>query len=199
METIKTWYRNLPDKKVYVELITAILTIPVLITVFLTNVNNLKKTNQPNNYQEKVLSANSPQVLSITPEEKINPSTSQLAQTKETVTPTKEECKKLVGPVEIIFPKENEIVIKNPLCLDISYRKEEYCPVVWSYRINGASWSDYTDKSICLYNLEAGEKQLELRVKSIVSEDETVLRRNFIYQSNIVTPSVTQPATDSAN
>ena len=43
LEKIKKWYRNLPDKKRYLEFITALLTIPVLLTVLWSNLNNLQQ------------------------------------------------------------------------------------------------------------------------------------------------------------
>jgi hypothetical protein len=95
-----------------------------------------------------------------------------------------------------VYPEEGNTVSKNPVCLDISRTGIDYCAVVWSYRLNNESWSDYTDKSICLYGLTPGTKKLELRVKSIVTGDETILTRNFtIYGS----PSPTSVSTISGS
>ena len=43
LEKTKRWYRALPDKKRYLEFITALLTIPVLLTVAISNVMNLRQ------------------------------------------------------------------------------------------------------------------------------------------------------------
>ena len=42
IDRIKSWYRALPDKKRYIEFVTALLTVPVLITVLISNFNSLK-------------------------------------------------------------------------------------------------------------------------------------------------------------
>lgn len=41
------WYKKLPEKKIYLEFLSALLTVPVLITVILLNIINLKKNAQP--------------------------------------------------------------------------------------------------------------------------------------------------------
>jgi len=41
------WYKKLPEKKIYLEFLSALLTVPVLITVILLNIINLKKNTQP--------------------------------------------------------------------------------------------------------------------------------------------------------
>lgn len=41
VQRLKNWYRALPEKKAYLEFLAAFLTIPVLITVILLNINNL--------------------------------------------------------------------------------------------------------------------------------------------------------------
>ena len=46
-EKARQWYRALPDKKRYLEFITAFLSIPVLITVLISNVSNLQNTKKP--------------------------------------------------------------------------------------------------------------------------------------------------------
>jgi len=49
-ERLKTWFRGLPGKKQHLEFFTALLTIPVLLTVLISNISNLqnqKKTTTP--------------------------------------------------------------------------------------------------------------------------------------------------------
>ncbi len=179
-EGFKKWYRGLPDKKRYLELLSAVLTIPVLLTVLLLNWNNIKgsKSEQKTETKETV------KVITVNPRD-TSPS------------PTVgEQCRKEVGPVEITAPRENEEVTSNPVCLDISYKDDNYCSVVWSYRIDSANWSDFTDKAVCVYNLSAGDHKLELRVKSVVSSDQVELVRNFTYKGKetvvTATPTPTQ-------
>lgn len=178
----KNWYKDLPEKKKYVELLTAVLTVPVLVTVIIGNLNNL---NNKNKEAQKEQTKVEKQTVYVIPTDKKETTPTLSANVKGTSV----ECKKQVGPVEITNPDEGEMVMKNPVCIDISYKTGEYCSVAWSYRINGGSWSDYTDKSVCLYNLPAGNKNLELKVKSIASDDEVVLKRNFIYQG-LPTPTL---------
>ena len=46
LEKWRKWYRALPDKKRYIEFLTASLSVPVLITVIILNVSNLKSRNK---------------------------------------------------------------------------------------------------------------------------------------------------------
>jgi len=184
---IKRWYRKLPDKKRYFEFLTAVLTIPVLLTVLLTNIGALKNN-------DKDESKNTGQVT-IVPvqirEEKTAPTVEKVVETK--------SCVKKIGPIEIVSPKQNETITKDPVCVDISYEEGDYCGVVWSYRINESDWSDYSDKSICLYGLPPGEKEFELRVKSIAGGDEKYLTRIFTYKGKTEiapTPTITPPASN---
>lgn len=182
-EKIKNWYRGLPDKKKYIELVTAILSVPVLITVILLNLGNLSK----NKDTEKFSPTPAKKEEAVTPiqiEIKTNESTPSSG-----LPVTSTDCKKEVGPIEIVSPEEGQRITSDPVCLDLSYKKGEYCAYVWSYRINGGSWSDYTDKNICLYNLSSGDKKLEVRVKSIASGDEVILKRNFIYENPNPSPT----------
>ncbi len=182
-EKIKKWYGGLPDKKKYIEFLTAVLSVPVLITVILINLGNL---NQNKNKQSSVgatttpirIEVKTPTIadrprISLSPEQNLTP----------TETPTSPNCKKEVGPVSITSPKEGETITSDPLCIEISYEIGEYCAVAWSYKINDGTWSSYTDKDICLYNMTSGKKTLKLKVKSIASSDEETLERNFIYTS----------------
>ncbi len=190
-EKFKKWYRALPDKKRYLEFFTAFLSVPVLITVILINLGNL---NQNKNKQNSGVTVTPIQIEVKTPtmgdRPKISPSYE--ITTTPSVTPTSSNCKKEVGPISITSPKENETITDNPVCIEVSYEIGEYCAVAWSYKINDGSWSSYTDKEICLYNLTNGEKILKLKVKSIASTDEETLERNFIYNNASV-------ATDSAS
>ncbi|KKR32153.1 MAG: hypothetical protein UT63_C0050G0002 [Candidatus Gottesmanbacteria bacterium GW2011_GWC2_39_8] len=205
LHKIKEEYQALPEKKKYLELVTTILSIPILLTVLITNTNNLKNSNST-----KIQAASEPiKNESVRPEKvvtiireitptvlpTINPSVPPTTipvnnfNATETL-PTKAECKKTVGPVDIISPSEGQVISKDPLSIDISYNTGEYCRVAWSWRLNGSEWSEYTDKSINIYNLTNGTKNLEVRVKSIVSSDEIVLKRTFSYiKTDQITPT----------
>lgn len=180
IERFRKWYMRLPDKKRYFEFLSALLTIPVLLTIILLNWGNLKNNKQeqkpaPTVVREKVITVIPSQDKSLSPTPTASPA-----------------CKKEVGPVEITSPKENEVVTSQPVCFTIEYNDPSYCSVVWSYRIDNSSYSDFTDKSVCLYNLSSGNHKFELRVKSVVSDDDVNLVRNFVFQGSNPTPTTSQ-------
>lgn len=187
----KHWYRSLPDKKRYLEFVTAFLSIPVLLTVLINNVSTLKHQSAP---------VNEP-----TPTQTIIyfPTVNDTQTNTQTENPTPKpqstpvgQCTPGIGPVDIAYPDDGETVTSDPVCLDITRQSNEYCAVVWSYRINNSAWSDYTDRSICMYGLTDGKKQLDLRIKSIVSGEERVIRRTFTVEGHSSpTPTSTASAT----
>ncbi len=192
-QKIITWYKKLPDKKIYLEFITALLTIPVLLTVIISNLNNIKKQTGNEANATPTPAAIAAYDTRQPPKEIIT--TTPLATATPAPTPSA-QCKKEVGPISIVYPEEGDVIANSPVCIDISRTGVDYCAVVWSYRINNESWSDYTDKSICLYGLTAGAKKFELRVKSIVTGSETILTRNFIVEGSATpTPISTSSAT----
>lgn len=178
-------YRKIPEKKPYIEFFTALLTIPVLLTVILINYNNLKgnNTNKQPTAPEKIFVY---PTQSGTEGKDVNQ-----PATQETVVVTKEACKKQLGPVSITSPQEGEIVTDSPASVDVSYDSNTYCGAVWSYRINNGKWSDYDDKSIALYSLPQGNIKLELKVKSLATSDEKTITRNFIYRGGSSEPTPT--------
>lgn len=201
--------KNIHDKKPYIEFFTAILSVPVLITVIMLNINNLKSTNKsttaspsPVQKEEKiyipVITTTQNTNKKSTPQDSVTP-TEEISQT-----PTNQACKPEIGPVSISSPDEGDALTDNPVSIIINYKTGEYCAVVWSYRLNGSSWSAYDDKSIALYNLPPGKIKIEVKIKSIVSGDEQILTRNFTYNGTTtaaaptptptLTPSPTVPA-----
>jgi hypothetical protein len=180
LKKIASSYKALPDKKRYAEFITAILSIPVLITMLLTNLNSLQAKNDKNEEpkNEKIVVSYVPQQTEKNEEEKTTP----------------EPCKKGIGNIQIVSPSENEEITSDPVTVHIA-TDDEYCAVVWSYRINDGRWSDFDDKNFSLYNLENGTTRLEVRIKSLTSKEEKTLTRRFTFSGN-ETPSPT--ATPSA-
>lgn len=182
----RTSFSKLPDKKQYIELVTATLTVPVLATAIVLNFNNLKpKDTTPtptptNTVQERI--------VYVSPQEK----------TEKTTAVVNNECKKELAPLEIASPTENEIVTDNPVMIDIDYTQGEYCAAVWSYRINDGKWSDYDDKSIALYNLPKGSVRFELRLKSIVTGQQKSYTRTFTYDGASPVLTDTPSASSSA-
>jgi hypothetical protein len=171
LQQMKNVIRNLPDNKKYIELITAILSVPVLLTVLILNVHNLSSDKTEADTKKE---GDTKQVIvTYQPE---NPKT--IAKTADS---SKSSCKEEVGPITITSPSEGETISESPVTVAIAYDKEEYCTLVWSYRINDGKWSGFDDKSIALYNLPKGEARLELRVKSIASGDEKTIKRNFTF------------------
>lgn len=176
---LKKSIKEFHTKKPHIEFFTALLTIPVLLTVIILNLNNLKGN------EEKETPKNETIVITQTaPEEK-------------EVIVTKETCEPGIGDISIANPDENENVSDNPVMIDIDYDAGDFCVVVWSYRINGGAWSSYDDRSIALYNLSNGNIKLELRVKSVVGNTQKTLTRNFVYNGTqaSVTPTFTPAPT----
>lgn len=173
-------YKSLPEKKQYIEFFTAVLSVPVLLTVILLNVNNLRaekqkdKTPQPTPVR---------QVIYVSPQNNDSDSNPALP----TQLPSA-ECNKEMPEVSIETPQENETVTDNPVSVIIRQEKGNFCAVVWSYRLNGGKWSEYDDKSLALYNLQSGNITLELKVKSIVTGEEKTSKRMFIYTPTETTP-----------
>lgn len=186
---LTSWIKRAPDRKVYIEVITALLTIPVMVTVLVTNLNNLSAAKKD---KEVVTPSATPQeiVIKEVSDSKSQPHTTQVTPDTQTTT---QPCKKDVGPVIISYPTENQTVTENPVHIIVNYSDDEYCAVVWSYRINEGQWSEYSNNSISLYDMPTGNKKLELRVQSTVSKDQQMITRQFVYS-----PSSTQQASPSA-
>lgn len=176
-------YRSLPDKKQYIEFFTALLSVPVLLTVIILNLNNLKdKKEDPKDIRESV-----PIVVTV-------PEANNLVIPQS----TSAACKKGIGPISIASPVANEAVEDNPVQISIDYDQGDYCAVVWAYSINSGRFSDYSSSSIALYNPPNGNIRFQLKVKSVVTGEEKILNRSFTYQGPAASPTTTPVASSSA-
>jgi len=188
---IQKWYVTLPDKKRYFELLTAILSIPMILTVILVNMSTINKSKESSTPTPTTAPI---QVVVENPASSsgnINPPKINITPTP-TPTPTKVECKKDIGEIEILSPQEGEIIASNDLCINIS-TNNNYCPVVWSYKLDNDNWSDYSNNNICLYNLTSGKKTLQVKIKSTVIDKTITLQRNFTYQNSTTSTPTTTP------
>lgn len=184
----KNAFQKVFDKKSQIEFFVALLSIPFFLSVILINFNTLRSLDK---------SQETPTPAIQTTDEVTDGAF--YAAPIGTVDPTEpvttnaaaEPCDESLGPVSISSPDEDEVVTENPVNVLISYDDSTYCEAAWSYRINGGSWSGYDNRSVALYNLPKGEIKFELRIRSIVSNDETTVIRNFIYngQGSSVIPS----------
>lgn len=181
MQRIKRFLSQLTGKKHHVEFFTALLSIPVLLTVIALNLNNLQASKS--NSEDKP----SQIIISLPPQNKEN--------TLVTAIPTKPVCKAGIGDVQITSPEEGDMVSDYPLDFTISYDPGEYCAVVWSYRVNGGSWSEYDDKSIALYDVPSGDVRFDLRVKSVLGGDVSIISRKITYRSPNATATPTTTPT----
>ena len=185
----KPLHTRIVKKKPYFELITAFLSIPVLLTVILLNVNALKNLNaKPTPAPVPSQNGNSFFAAPI--------GTSKPSQI--TTSGTQTSCIKKLGPITISSPGENDVVTENPVTVDISYDDSTYCGAAWSYRINDGSWSGYDDRSVAFYNLPQGPVKFELRVKSIVTAEEKMVTRNFVYNGNNAAPIPTNSSSSNS-
>ncbi len=196
IKKFRDWYHNLPEKKKYVEFISALLTIPVLMTVILINFGSLAERNKSKQPLPTTTPTQTVIPIQIIKEEKLIPITTIPAQSTQ-LNPTSSVCNKNIPPIEIVSPQENEVVMKDSVCVNLRYDKEPYCAIVWSQSINGGSWTDFSDKAYCFLNLTKGPYTIDVKVKSIVTGEETNIRRSFIFDgpSSIVpTGTATQSA-----
>ena len=196
IQRIKKWYSTLPDKKKYFELATAVLSVPMIVTVIIVNLNSINRSKQTTTVTSAPI-----QVVVETPASgsgNINPpkddKQSKITPTATpTITPTNVACKQGVGEVEISSPQEDEVITSDNVCIIIS-TDSDYCGVTWSYKLDNGDWSSFSDQNICLYNLSAGKKNLQVKIKSNVVDKTVTLARDFTYKTAI-TPTVTPTAT----
>lgn len=184
--------KKAPDRKHYLEFVTAALSIPVLLTVILVNLNNLN-------------AGKAKEAPSVAPTQQpreiiIREGGSNNSQPTIVLPTNSEICKKEVGPITISSPKEGATVTDNPVNFVIKH-DDRYCSVVWSYRINNGSWSEYSSNAPSIYNMPNGNVRFQLRVQSTVSTDTDSIELNFNYQGGqpvstpTTTPSVTPTTT----
>ncbi|MCX6732227.1 MAG: hypothetical protein NTV98_01660 [Candidatus Roizmanbacteria bacterium] len=168
-----------------------------MLTVIIINLNNLNNANKKQTATDKT----APIQVVITGEKPnippINQPQTALSPTSTPPSPTPGSCIREVGPVSILSPRENEVVVKDPICITLA-TESAYCSVMWSYKLDNGSWSDYTDKNICLHNLTNGNRTIQLKIKSTSSSDEVTLQRSFVYQGN-TDPTATPTASSSAS
>lgn len=195
LDRITDLYHNLPDKKKYIDLVTAALTIPVLISVIVTNLGNLN-----HNKNKDIVSAQVPKptVERIIIKETESPKpTFEKKETEITITPTPTiKCDTNLPTFEIISPVENEKISNDPTCVTLNQiDKGNYCSFLHAYRVNdNSSWSTFSDEPICLYNMASGNIKLEIKIKSISTGTEKTYSRNFTYLNkstqNQISPSI---------
>ncbi len=170
---------KLYSKKPLIEFIVATLSVPSLILVLILNYNSIKNLNDAKLTPTPVPNAVTPNSnvklpsFFTKPITRVSPTQSSSANQ----TP----CNKSLGPVSITSPNEGDTISSNPVEVDITYDNTDYCSAVWSYSINGSTWSNYDDNSVALYNLPNGPIKFQLKVKSLTSSDQTTLIRNFTY------------------
>lgn len=188
--------KKIPAQKPHIDFIAALLTIPVLLTAIILNFNSLQgrklsSTLTPTPSVSKTPTIKKTSTFSI-------PSPVQINSTPLPTTDPN-QCKKDIGPIDITFPQEGQTVSDNPVCINISYSGDGYCAVVWAYKINDGSLSDYANNSACLYNVPSGDNTFTLQVKSLVSNNTKTITRHFVYKSNIVQASPTSAPSTSAS
>lgn len=179
----KAIVKKIPAAKPHLDLIAAILTIPVLITVIILNFSNLTKSTKAT----QPIPTPTPRIETQTVIEKIPVAVSNIPTSSPACTPG-------IGDLSLDTPKEGSTISTNPVCITISYQSNNHCGVVWAYRINNGSWSDYSNNAVCLYNMPPGPITFDLQAKSLVNTDTVTLERNFTYALAITpTPSASVP------
>lgn len=191
IQKTKEIIKKLPEHKPKLDFLAAVLTVPVLITVLILNLNNLGKKTLPNmttptpvpsisNIQSATKNAPIIIVTTATPAPVVNSNT----------------CKQEIGPLSIEYPQENQTITDNTVCININYQGDGYCPVTWSYKLNSGAWSDYSNNSVCISNMQQGQNIFLLQVKSSSTGASQVFTRHFLYNpNNMDTPTSTQSVT----
>lgn len=180
--------KKLPVIKPHLDFLAALLSIPVLLTVIILNFSTLTKN-------AKLTQSTAPTPIptsSLTNSQNIPVKSLTVMPVKTTPTPTSAgttPCTPGIGPISIDSPTEGQTVNTNPVCIQISYQGEGYCSVVWAYKINGGPLSDYSNNSVCLYNMLGGEVNFELDVKSLVGSNTKILKRSFLYENATTSPT----------
>jgi hypothetical protein len=194
LEKTRQIIKKLPEQKPHLDLIAALLTIPVLITVLLINlgnINNKKVSTQP--ASTPVPSVQTAQNTQSAPRQTTSKTTVVETTVTPNLTPDATSCIKGIGQIDVTYPQEGQVVSDNPLCISINYIQGDYCSVVWAYKINNGNFSDYSNNSVCLYNIPSGDNTFTLQVKSLVNTDTKTIERHFGYKNTQVsiTPSPT--------
>lgn len=190
---LKEGIKKLPAQKPHLDFLAALLTIPVLLTIIYLNFQTINKPpTSPTPSTSPTKTVEIRYIPSATQNKIITP-----VIVTNTPQPTQPPaCIKDIGPIDIVSPQEGQTVTNNPVCIDINYQAGNYCSVVWAYQINNSPLSDYSNNSVCLYNLPQGQNVFELHVKSLSSPSTKTLRRTFIY--NGPTPTIQPTPTNAA-
>ena len=188
---LRETFQYLPDKKKYIEVITASLSIPVLLSVVLVNYLNIQDQRKKELLIPTPVMSQSAGPTIITVVRDPDPT----ATPDPKASPQPNECIREIGPITILAPQEGENVNTNPFTIDVDYNQGDYCSVVWRYRLDGGNWSQFGDDDIVIYNLSSGQKKIELEVKSIVTNVSKAYTRTFTYQNTQEVPTATPSPT----
>ena len=192
---LRETFQYLPDKKKYIEVITASLSIPVLLSVVLVNYLNIQDQRKKELLIPTPVMSQSagPTIITVVRDQVPSTSSGQVptATPDPKASPQPNECIREIGPITILAPQEGENVNTNPFTIDVDYNQGDYCSVVWRYRLDGGNWSQFGDDDIVIYNLSSGQKKIELEVKSIVTNVSKAYTRTFTYQNTQEVPTVT--------
>lgn len=208
-EVIKNLGSDIPDKKKWIDVITATLTIPVLLTVIISNVNNIKSKEVKGAESEttptqaplivrdviQIPESNPIEIVKVNDEDKNNEEQPTSTPVPQQPTSTPVSCKLDPQPIEVSYPKENSEINVDPVCVVMEQKETGYCDTTWAYRVNNSSWSTYTKDPICLYNMANGAIKLEVRTKNRESGREATYTRNFNYQKEEVGGAVSPTPT----
>ncbi len=191
MSRVRKVIQGLPSKKQYFELVGAMLSIPVLITVILLNTNSLRGNSAKTTTPTPAVVVTEKDRVITQPPQVIYQNTGNDSSSGS----SNASCTKDVGQVRIASPRQDEVVSTNPVCFDIASDDDSICPLVYSYRVDSGSWTDYSKNTVCLYNLQSGSHTVDVKVKSSQSDDVVQLRRSFQVGQTDSSPSTTPSPT----
>lgn len=177
---------KLHKAKPHLDYIAALLTIPVLITAIIINVTNLQN--------KKPSPTPTPSAHGASYG---NTGIQTVKVTSSPVPTDTPNCIPGIGNISIDSPQNGAIVSTNPICINISYLSQNHCGVIWAYKINNGPLSDYSNNSVCLYNVPAGVVTFNLQVKSLVNSDMKSLGVTF-QNAPAVSPTPTSTISPTA-
>lgn len=178
LQKTKEVVNKLHKAKPHLDYVAALLTIPVLITAIIINVTNLQNRSKA-----------TPTPTPVTQARTYGNTGIQTVKVTSAPPPTdRPGCTPGIGNISIDSPQNGDVVNTNPICINISYQSQNHCGVVWAYRINGGPLSDYSNNSVCLYNVPAGPVSFSLQAKSLVNSDIKTLGVTF-QNTPIATPT----------
>lgn len=193
LEKFQDWFSHLPKKRT-LDVVTGLLTVPVLLTVTISNILNIQSTKGETLASTTASISATPAAINVILEEDTQTLPKVAQNEVDEVQPTphaspmelastaSKNCKAGIPPYKIISPKAGETVAGDPVCVVFTSDDEGYCDTKWAYTVNDSSWSAYSTAPVCLYNMAPGKVKLGLKFKT--DSEERDYTHEFVYEKH---------------